>query len=207
MLSYWKDLFDRNLKQRLKELDNCIENQSKFDQLVAGLIDNLDFEDSDSKEKEEKKETTKKDSSQSEKGNEENDVTQKEEDQGNDSDLSVFENSFESFNEDQDSKQKEVEGNPSLVKKNQKNLFKEKYKVFTNKYDEIKPAEELEKDEETIRLRKNLDQQLANLQSLVAKLANKLQRQLLAKQNRSRIVNEKSYYSIFKFNFLFHFVR
>ena len=93
VLSYWKDLFDKNLKQRLKELNNCIENQNKFNQLVADLIDNLDFEDSDSKEKEEKKETTKEDSSQSEKGNEENDVTQKEEDQGNDSDLSVFENS------------------------------------------------------------------------------------------------------------------
>jgi len=43
----------------------------------------------------------------------------------------------------------------------------------------------LENDDEIIRLRKNLDQQLTNLQSLVAKLANKLQRQLLAKQNRS----------------------
>jgi cobaltochelatase CobT len=57
--------------------------------------------------------------------------------------------------------------------------------VFTNIYDEVKNAEELENDEEIIRLRKNLDQQLTNLQSLVAKLANKLQRQLLAKQNRS----------------------
>ena len=46
-------------------------------------------------------------------------------------------------------------------------------------------AEDLEKEEEIIRLRKNLDQQLINLQNLVAKLANKLQRQLLAKQNRS----------------------
>ena len=35
------------------------------------------------------------------------------------------------------------------------------------------------------KLRKNLDQQLTNFQDLVTKLANKLQRQLLAKQNRS----------------------
>ena len=52
-------------------------------------------------------------------------------------------------------------------------------------YDEAKNAEDLEKDEEITRLRKNLDQQLTHLQSLVAKLANKLQRQLMAKQNRS----------------------
>ena len=182
VLSYWKDLFDKNLKQRLKELNNCIENQNKFNQLVADLIDNLDFEDSDSKEKEEKKETTKEDSSQSEKSNKEDDLSQKEDDQSSDSDLNVFENSLESSNENQDFNQKEVEGYPSLVKKN---LFKEKYKVFTNKYDEVKNAEELENDDEITRLRKNLDQQLTNLQSLVAKLANKLQRQLLAKQNRS----------------------
>ena len=43
VLSYWKDLFDKNLKQRLKELDNCIKNQNKFNQLVVELIDNLDF--------------------------------------------------------------------------------------------------------------------------------------------------------------------
>jgi hypothetical protein len=54
VLSYWKDLFDKNLKQRLKELGNCIENQYKFNQVIADLIDNLDSEDSDSKEKEEK---------------------------------------------------------------------------------------------------------------------------------------------------------
>ena len=43
----------------------------------------------------------------------------------------------------------------------------------------------MENDDEITRLRKNLDQQLVNLQNIVGKLANKLQRQLLAKQNRS----------------------
>ena len=183
VLSYWKDSFDRNVKQSLKKLDNCIKSQNKFNQLVADLISNLDFEDPDSKEKEEEKKTTKEDSSQSEK--DENDLSQKEEDNSSDSDLNISENNFESSNENEDSKQKEVDGNPSLLKNNQKKLSKEKYKVFTNKYDEIKNAEELENDDEIARLRKNLDQQLTNVQSLVAILANKLQRRLLAKQNRS----------------------
>ena len=82
---------NKNLKQKLKELDKCIENQNKFSQLVADLINNLDFEDSDSKEKEEKKETQKEDSPQSEKNNEENDPSQKDESQSADSDLNVFE--------------------------------------------------------------------------------------------------------------------
>ena len=188
VLSYWKDLFDKNLKQGLKELDNCIEDQNEFNQLVADLIDNLDFEDSNSKDGEEKKDTLKEDSSSSDKSNEENDLSQKEQNQSGDSDLNVLESSLESFNESDDSSKKEtkeVSGDPNLLKKNQKNLLKQKYKIFTSKYDEVKNAEELENDDEIIRLRKNLDQQLTNLQSLVAKLANKLQRQLLAKQNRS----------------------
>ena len=185
VLGYWKNLFDQNLKKKLKELNNCIENQNKFGQLVVDLINNLDFEDPDSKEKEEKKEIEKEDSSQSEKNDEENDLSQKDRSQSEVSDLNVFETNTDSSDENQDSSQKEVDGDPSLVKINQKNLFKEKYKIFTNQYDEIKNAEKLENDEEITRLRKNLDQQLTNLQSLVSKLANKLQRQLLAKQNRS----------------------
>jgi len=188
VLSYWKDLFDKNLKQGLKKLDNYIEDQNEFNQLAADLIYNLDFEDSNSKDGEEKKDTLKEDASSSDKNNEENNLSQKEQDQSDDLDLNVLESTFESFNESDDSNKKEtkeVSGDPNLLKKKQKNLLKQKYKIFTSKYDEVKNAEELENDDEIIRLRKNLDQQLINLQSLVAKLANKLQRQLLAKQNRS----------------------
>jgi len=183
VLSYWKDLFDKNVSKKLKALDRCIKNQSKFSKLVTDLIDNLDFEDSDSKEKEE--EEKEEDSSTSNKNNKEDDSSKKQEDQSSDSDLNVLETSPESFNENDDLNQKEVSGDPNLLKKNQKNLSKEKYKIFTSVYDEIKNAEELENENEIIRLRKNLDQQLTNLQSIVAKLANKLQRLLLAKQNRS----------------------
>ena len=187
VLSYWKSLFDKNLKKRLNELDNCLENQDEFSQLAADLIDNLGFEDTKNQEKE-KKQSQKEDSSDSENNNQENDTLPKEEDQSDESSLNVFENSLESSDEINDSKQKEereVAGNPSESKKNQKKILKEKYKIFTNIYDEVKNAEELENDNEISRLRKNLDQQLTNLQSLIAKLANKLQRQLLSKQNRS----------------------
>ena len=46
--------------------------------------------------------------------------------------------------------------------------------VRTNKFDEVTEANELEKEDEISRLRKNLDQQLTNLQNIVTKLANKL---------------------------------
>ena len=184
VLSYWKDLFDKNLKKKLQELENCIENQREYSKLISNLIDNLDFEDTSPNEQE-KKENTKEDSTQSENDSEGQDSNQKEDELSGNSDLNVLEDNFESSEEDQDTNQIEVEKEPNELKNNKKNLSIEKYKVFTSIYDEIKKAEELEKDEEISRLRKSLDQQLTNLQSLVAKLANKLQRQLLAKQNRS----------------------
>jgi cobaltochelatase CobT len=59
------------------------------------------------------------------------------------------------------------------------------YKVFTSQFDEIVNAEDLCDPEELTRLRNFLDQQLAPVQGLVARLANKLQRLLMAQQNRS----------------------
>jgi len=32
-LSYWKNLFDKNLKQKLKKLNDCIKNQNEFNRL------------------------------------------------------------------------------------------------------------------------------------------------------------------------------
>jgi cobaltochelatase CobT len=59
------------------------------------------------------------------------------------------------------------------------------YKVFTTEYDEVVPAEALCEPEELTRLRAYLDQQLASLSNVVSRLANRLQRKLMAQQNRS----------------------
>jgi cobaltochelatase CobT len=59
------------------------------------------------------------------------------------------------------------------------------YKVFTTQFDEMVGAEELCDEEELDRLRAFLDKQLANLQGVVGRLANRLQRRLMAQQNRS----------------------
>ena len=59
------------------------------------------------------------------------------------------------------------------------------YKIFTTAFDEVVEADELCDAEELTRLRAYLDQQLTSLSSVVSRLANKLQRKLLAKQNRA----------------------
>src|SRR5262249_60353082 len=58
------------------------------------------------------------------------------------------------------------------------------YKVFTCAYDETVNAEELCDPDELDRLRAFLDKQLQALHGAVARLANRLQRRLLAQQNR-----------------------
>ena len=146
----------------------------------------MDFEDSESKKEEKEDESSKKDSLSDNK--EEKNPAQEEGDKKDDSELNAMESNLESSNDIDDSdekEKKEINNDPYHQKIVQKNLLKEKYKTFTDEFDEIKNADELESETEISRLRKNLDQQLINLQSIVTKLANKLQRQLLAKQNRS----------------------
>jgi len=59
------------------------------------------------------------------------------------------------------------------------------YKAYTIKFDEVVNAEDLCDSEELQRLRDYLDKQLQNLSSVVSRLANRLQRRLMAQQNRS----------------------
>ncbi len=59
------------------------------------------------------------------------------------------------------------------------------YKAYLTKFDEVIQAEDLCEPEELERLRAYLDKQLSNLSSVVARLANRLQRKLMAQQNRA----------------------
>jgi len=59
------------------------------------------------------------------------------------------------------------------------------YKAFTKQFDEIIEADDLCDADELARLRQQLDQQLSHLQGVVSKLANRLQRRLLAQQQRA----------------------
>ena len=60
----------------------------------------------------------------------------------------------------------------------------ETYKIYDNSFDEIINAEDLCDIKELEKLRRNLDQQVFTFQTLIIKIANRLQRKLLAQQNR-----------------------
>ncbi len=70
------------------------------------------------------------------------------------------------------------------------------YKAYTTRFDETIAAEDLCDAEELERLRAYLDKQLNNLQGVVGRLANRLQRRLLAQQNRPGSLTLRKAHSI-----------
>jgi len=74
---------------------------------------------------------------------------------------------------------------------NTDSLIKKNYKFFTNEFDEVINAQDLCDLQELDRLRLSLDQQVFSFKPLIAKIANRLQRKLLAQQNRQWEFNQE----------------
>ena len=183
----FKKEFDSKLKKQLKTLNESLDDQLKFNSLISNLISEMDIKDEFNQEKDQENDDQKNNSNKTQ----ENDSKGKGKQEQNqemsvDAGFPDVENSSNESHEDSEALEIEGQSNLPKQKKTQKNNFDDKkYKAFTNEFDEIIKAEELETEEELNRLRQTLDQQLLQLKSFISKLANKLQRKLLAKQNRS----------------------
>ncbi|MDB5379885.1 MAG: cobaltochelatase subunit CobT, partial [Rubritepida sp.] len=79
----------------------------------------------------------------------------------------------------------EKPGGPQARKEVPQTDDSSRYKPFATQFDEVVEAEDLCDPEELTRLRQQLDQQLQHLQGVVSKLANRLQRRLMAQQQRA----------------------
>ncbi len=187
-LSYWRKDFDKNFDNHLNYLIDNFENQENYNSKFSQLLEKMDIFENDQNQESNQNQDNQNQSNNDTSRDEENNDKQDSQDKVSEDQLSVeTDYDVNQFRMEEDSEQSEESGE-SLERVTQKlNLSKKniEYKVFTPKFDEIAKAENLEKEEEVLRLRKNLDQQLINFQDLITKLANKLQRQLLAIQNRS----------------------
>ena len=187
-LSYWRKDFDKNFDNHLNYLTDNFENQENYNSKFSQLLEKMDIFENDQNQESNQNQDNQNQSNNDTSGDEENNDKQDSQDKVSEDQLSVeTDYDVNQFRMEEDSEQSEESGE-SLERVTQKlNINKKniEYKVFTSKFDEIAKAENLEKEEEILRLRKNLDQQLINFQDLITKLANKLQRQLLAIQNRS----------------------
>ncbi len=188
-LEKFKKKIEDVFKKEISQIKKTIDNQKIFNASISELINKLEIEDlsefdemDDKKEDNNNKETNNKDQidQKKEAKSEEN------QDMAIDAKLPELDN-FADEN-DKDSNEIEIEDTDNQSEKrlrSSNNFGDKKYKFYTREFDEIIFAEELESEEELLRLRQNLDQQLLQLKNFISKLANKLQRKLLAKQNRS----------------------
>ena len=189
VLTKFKEKFDKVFKAKINKIKEYVDKQETFNDAISEIIKKLeieetsDYEEMDNKKEEDNnKEVSNKD-----------DIDQKKESKHDENQEMAIDTSIPELDNladenDKNSNEIEIEeaSNDSEKKMRTKNNFgDQKYKFYTQEFDEIIMAEDLESEEELFRLRQNLDQQLLQLKSFISKLANKLQRKLLAKQNRS----------------------
>ncbi len=182
--TYTKDLNEK-LKGKIKQLSKLTHDQNEYNSLIADLISNMNLDEN--LEEEENNQENKEENQKDQKNQEQKTREKEQEEQEMSIDSGVPDLENQTSESDQDGQEIEIEDkSKSDIQRNiKKNLGDLKYKAYTEKFDEVIKAEDLENEEELNRLRKNLDQQLLQLKNFISKLANKLQRKLLAKQNRS----------------------
>jgi cobaltochelatase CobT len=187
MLGFWEKDFDSTINKHIDFLKRNLEFQESYSSKFSEILKEMDmFQNEENEETaDENNENNQQDTSNEDQQSETEDKQDKnKEDESEaslDSDYDMDDYKIDEQLIDTDS---DVKSDESVIQKkiNELNL---EYKIFTTEYDEIIKAENLENSDEAIKLRKNLDQQLIGFQDLITKLANKLQRQLLAKQNRA----------------------
>ena len=189
MLSFWENDFNSTIDKHLDFLNQNLENQDNYSLKFSEILESMDVfnssndgnkEDDNEKDNEQENKSENNDDDQSDGKEDEN--KQDEAQASLDAGFDLGDQQMDEQLDDSDSL-KEIKEN--VIQKNNLNDIDQEYKIFTTEFDEIAKAETLEDVKETQKLRKNLDQQLIGFQDLITKLANKLQRQLLAKQNRA----------------------
>ncbi|MDB9801785.1 cobalamin biosynthesis protein CobT [Candidatus Pelagibacter ubique] len=189
MLDFWKKEFDESIDKHFDFLSKNLEDQNNYSLKFSEILENMDvFASNNEENNEENDEQENEQDNKSENNNDSQSDDKEEENKQDDSQTSLdagFDLSDQQMEEQLEDSDSLKESAESVLQKTNVDNIDQDYKVFTTEFDEIAKAEILEDIKETQKLRKNLDQQLVGFQDLITKLANKLQRQLLAKQNRA----------------------
>ena len=194
-LKYWGKVFDNQeteLKDKLKE---SLNDQSKFQEIAEDFLNNLNIDQEESEQEE----------SDLEDDNEQEEESASE--SGEDEESQESESSPEQDNQEGDEETDADSGDideDAIVDENQEIMTNQSwleslvgqtstfsYKVYTRNFDEEIKAEDLCSPEELQRLRKHLDQLMGPSKTTISKLAHRLQRFLMAQQNRSWEFNKE----------------
>ena len=195
----WRDWVEEKAGEKLLNLETALHDQQAFARLSRDLIAALDMgdelgEDPDEAEENEEQEAEDEPGEKSEnpQGEEEKSEQASAEEQetaegeSESAEMDAQQTSSDDAPEDMDGELEDDGEEPWRPELPFSSLSNENfYRVYTNAFDEEISAEDLCDAEELTRLRAYLDKQLSSLQGVVARLANRLQRRLMAQQNRS----------------------
>ncbi len=198
MVDLWRPFIESKIGETLKGLDDELDNQEAFQDVVRQMISDLGLADEELAAEPDTDEESGEDQEEAEgestgEGEAEGEARSMD-GAGEDDNTGAEAEEVEMPYEDGDGDMEPGEGDedpdapgkpwrPPEYGHNQGEHFV--YGAFTTEYDEIIDAEELCDPDELARLRQQLDQQLGHLQSVISRLANRLQRRLMAKQTRT----------------------
>ena len=180
-----REKLKKNYDKFFNELKNNIHDQEKFSHTILDKLDELGLlnkNNNNSQEVEQNDNDIEDDKENNENDNQKNDENNQSNIEMQSTEANVEQSLSSEQNEEMgdDSSDTELDYFPKI-----ESLEKlENYKVYDDKFDEIINAEELCDYKELDKLRRNLDQQVFTFQPLIVKIANRLQRKLLAQQNR-----------------------
>src|ERR1700676_2798079 len=192
-----RPLIEERAGKSLDKLERVLDDQRRFGDVVHDLLDCLDMgEDRSSESDEEEGDEGEKENQQDEQG-QDGDASDSAEsermsaeaeasaDELPDSSSEAVDAPAAEMADDAEMGDSETAAEPWRPRNQRNEPRGPDYKPYTSKFDETIGAEDLCEPEELERLRGYLDKQLSHLQGVVARLANRLQRLLLAQQNRA----------------------
>jgi cobaltochelatase CobT len=197
LVDLWRPLIEDRAGSDLDRLENLVEDQRQFSDVVHDLLDALemgedrshDSEDEDEGEEDRRKQESGEDGEAADSDEMQRmsmEDTQVSSEDMPDAAAEAAEAPTADMADDSDMGDAETPGEPQRPRHFGANEPRgPDYCAFTAKFDETIAAEDLCETEELDRLRGYLDKQLSHLQGVVARLANRLQRRLMAQQNRS----------------------
>ena len=197
----WEPQIGAETRNALTNLKTRIDDQVSFSEATKNLLKSLDFDMDDVKGDEPADDLDEEGGNQDEedkpndvRGEEEGEPEQSEEPQpqdmeAQDGDAEAAEGEMAQELDDGEESDMDAEGAEAPMPPQYRNEWDEfadgDYEVYTDKHDEVVLAEELCDPDELAQNRLRLDQRVQHIQSVVSKLANRLQRRLMAKQQRA----------------------
>ena len=200
LVSLWRDWIHDKVDTDFDKLSQCIEDQEANADALTDLLVELelideDAESTDQQEGEQGEDSEEQDAEDADAedadmegvsaemaGEDSSEMEDMEVEEGDESMSEQGQEEMMPGTGDEDGEQSQNQQRPDGSGPGQRQPL---YQPFVTEFDEVVQAEDLCDEDELNRLRLHLDQQLASLQGIIGRLANRLQRRLLAQQSRS----------------------